>query len=94
MNLLRGDEVCNIMWSHLQFDREEETVTLTLDFRKTHQLGGVKPFKHWVQPFKPELCVLMHLLKHIRSSGVTHGALFRRINKSGVSSQQLVIFFF
>ncbi|KAF8194610.1 hypothetical protein BJ912DRAFT_847728, partial [Pholiota molesta] len=38
--LLRSDEVLKICRKHITLDHDKETITLTLNFRKTHQDGG------------------------------------------------------
>lgn len=43
--LLRSDEVLKIRREHIVYDMVNDTITLTLPFRKTHQDGGKLLYK-------------------------------------------------
>jgi hypothetical protein len=54
--------------------------SVTLDFRKTHQSGGVVPFVLHRRDDKPWLCYVRALLTWIACRGVQPGYLFLTIN--------------
>jgi len=83
LNLLRGEEALRTRMEHLDFQKEEETITMTLDFRKTAQTGGIEPYYHHVNVQRPWLCGVTNKLKWLRQSNITTGFIYRKINKTG-----------
>ncbi|KAF8992310.1 hypothetical protein BDZ89DRAFT_973503 [Hymenopellis radicata] len=82
--LLRVDEVLKIQAQDVSWEYDEAKVpslVLTLNFRKTHQFGDIKPFIVRLFPsFMAHLCPVRALVKWISHSGINSGYLFRKMN--------------
>ncbi|PPQ95984.1 hypothetical protein CVT26_016200 [Gymnopilus dilepis] len=62
---------------------ETNKITLTLDFRKTHQFGDIKPFVlHAFSPEEAHLCPVRALSDWLAVSGTTSGCIFRKMSKA------------
>ncbi|RUS27056.1 hypothetical protein BC938DRAFT_483767, partial [Jimgerdemannia flammicorona] len=72
--LLRGDEVLNIQWTHIEF--RKRYITLTLNFRKTAQGGGIKPFILWRNNYNKYLCPVRAYMRWLYYRGETDGYFF------------------
>ena len=94
LNLLRIEEALRLEWIHLSVDTEREQITYTLDFRKTAQVGGLKPFPHTPNPVPGRVCGVRHMLKWIEKNRSGNGYMFRQITPNGhLSTNQLVHIF-
>ncbi|KAJ7217232.1 DNA breaking-rejoining enzyme, partial [Mycena pura] len=78
--LLRVDKVIKIQAHNIVFNLQENSITVTLPFRKTHQFGDIKPYViYLLPPHEAHLCVVRAYAYFLRESKIQRGYLFRNI---------------
>ena len=74
--LIRFDEVLKIQHHHIEVvNPDHGHIRLTLPFRKTHQMGQIKPFALWFNRKKKHLDPVYALLRWIHCSQIKSGSL-------------------
>jgi hypothetical protein len=64
--LLSGEEAMRIQFKMVQYVSQENSLTISLPFRKTHQYGDMKPFKLFALPGMDHLCPVRAFARYIQ----------------------------